>query len=164
MRVSTMASIEEVWGKDFAKRPQPVSSKSHVAEKRDPVKEGRVAASPQERSTEAIQSHRKTIDDLSKSLPIVKSDEEGMKNYHGSRVVPMASASAPIRESFTPQYAYAPPGFQNDHTLNQILSRLEDSGVETNSTQDMMLYIFTGIFFLFTLDTFVSLGKKMRRR
>lgn len=166
MRVSTMASIEEVWGKDFAKRPQPVSSKSNIPEKRDPVKEGRVAASPQERSTEAIQRHRKTIDDLSKSLPIVKTDEEGMKNYHGSRVVPMASASAPIRESFSPQYAYAPPGFQNDHTLTQLLNRLEESrsGVETNSTQDMMLYIFTGIFFLFTLDTFVNLGKKMRRR
>jgi hypothetical protein len=26
----------------------------------------------------------------------------------------------------------------------------------------MMLYIFTGVFFLFTLDTFVNLGRKMR--
>jgi hypothetical protein len=25
-----------------------------------------------------------------------------------------------------------------------------------------MLYIFTGVFFLFTLDTFVNLGRKMR--
>jgi len=166
MLFQTMASIDEVWGKDFGKRPQPVSSKAYVPEKRDPVKEGRVAASPQERSTEAIQRHRKTIDDLSQSLPIVKSDEEAAKNYHGARTVPMASSAAPIKESFTPQYAYAPPGFQSEHKLTQILNKLEESkaGVETNSTQDMMLYIFTGIFFLFTLDTFVNLGKKMRRK
>ena len=161
-----MASIDEVWGKDFGKRPQPVSSKSYVPEKRDAVKEGRVAASPQERSTEAIQRHRKTIDDLSQSLPIVKSDEDAAKNYHGARTAPMVSSEPGMRESFTPQYAYAPPGFQSEHKLIQILNKLEETkaGVETNSTQDMMLYIFTGIFFLFTLDTFVNLGKRMRRK
>jgi hypothetical protein len=35
-------------------------------------------------------------------------------------------------------------------------------GYETPSSQDMMLYIFTGVFFLFTLDTFVNLGKRMK--
>lgn len=162
-----MASIDEVWGKDFGKQtPKPISSKSYVSEKRDPVKEGRVAASPQERSTEAIQRHRKTIDDLSKSLPIATTDDEISKNYHGSKYTPMASSAAPIRENFTPQYAYAPPGFQQEHALVQLLNKIESakSGLETNSTQDMMLYIFTGIFFLFTLDTFVNLGKRMKRR
>jgi hypothetical protein len=125
------------------------------------VKEGRVSASPQVRSTEAIERNRKTIDDLSKSLPIAQTDDDASKNYHGGRSVPMASN--PIREEFA---AYAPPGFQTDHRLIQMLNKLEESkaGVETNSTQDMMLYIFTGIFFLFTLDTFVNLGKRMRRR
>jgi hypothetical protein len=159
-----MASIDEVWGKDFGKQtPKPISSKSYVPEKRDPVKEGRVSASPQARSTEAIERNRKTIDDLSKSLPIVQTDEDASKNYHGGRSVPMASNSGPIREEFA---AYAPPGYQSDHRLIQMLNKLEESksGVETNSTQDMMLYIFTGIFFLFTLDTFVNLGRRMRRR
>jgi hypothetical protein len=159
-----MASIDEVWGKDFGKQtPKPISSKSYVPEKRDPVKEGRVSASPQARSTEAIERNRKTIDDLSKSLPIAKTDEDAYKNYHGGRSVPMASNSGPIREEFA---AYAPPGYQSDHRLIQMLNKLEESksGVETNSTQDMMLYIFTGIFFLFTLDTFVNLGRRMRRR
>jgi hypothetical protein len=162
-----MASIEEVWGKDFARRPQPLSSKANVPEKRDPQKEGRIYASPEERSHAAILKHKKTIDDLSQSLPIVKTDEEGDKNFHGARSAPMMSSAPSMRESFTqPQYSYAPPGFQAESKLNQLLSRLEEqrSGVETNSTQDMMLYIFTGIFFLFTLDTFVNLGKKMRRR
>ena len=167
MRDSTMASIDEVWGKDFGKQGvKPISSKAYVPEKRDAVKEGRVAVSPQERSTEAIQRNRKTIDDLSKSLPIAANDDEMSKNYHGGSYTPMVSNSSPIREQFTPQYTYAPPGFQSDHKLTQLLSKLEDSkySVETNATQDMMLYIFTGIFFLFTLDTFVNLGKKMKRR
>lgn len=162
-----MASIDEVWGKDFGKQtPKPLSSKANVPEKRDPVKEGRVAASPQERSVEAVQRHRKTIDDLSKSLPIAETDEDVNKNYHGAKFAPMASSAEPIRENFGPQYAYSPPGFQNDHRLMQLINRMEDSrsGVDTNSTQDMMLYIFTGIFFLFTLDTFVNLGKRMKRR
>jgi len=36
------------------------------------------------------------------------------------------------------------------------------TGYERPATQDMVLYVFTGIFFLFTLDTFVLLGKSMR--
>ena len=102
-----MASIDEVWGKDFGKQtPKPLSSKGNVPEKRDPVKEGRVAASPQERSAEAVQRNRKTIDDLSKSLPIAETDEDVNKNYHGAKFAPMASSAEPIRESFGPQYAW----------------------------------------------------------
>jgi len=162
-----MASIEEVWGSGFAKRPHPLSSKSNVPENRDAQKEGRVFASPQERSAASITAHRKDIDDLSKSLPIVKSDEEGSRNFPGTKFIPMASASPPIshiQEAFTP--AYAPPGFQSEHRLNQILQKMDRDksyGEHTNATQDMMLYIFTGIFFLFTLDSFVNMGRRMRR-
>lgn len=167
-----MASIEEVWGKGFGQQvPKPISSKTSAApEKRDAEKEGRVYASPQDRSAAGIHTHRKTIDDLSKSLHIAQTDEDASKNYHGAKYTPMSS-SAPtiptIRESFTPQYAYAPPGFQSEHKLMQLLTKLEESkslGSDSNSTHDMMLYIFTGIFFLFTLDTFVNLGKRMRRK
>lgn len=156
-----MASVDEVWGKDFGKIPnKPLSSKASVVEKRDPVKEGRVAATPQQRSVDTIQRHRKTIDDLSKSLPIAETDEELSKNYHAGRVAPMTT------EHFGTQFSYAPPTYrpQQPDILMQLLSKLERVGSDTNSTQDMMLYIFTGIFFLFTLDTFVSLGKRMKRR
>ena len=34
---------------------------------------------------------------------------------------------------------------------------------ERPATQDLILYIATGIFFLFTFDTFVMLGKSMRK-
>jgi hypothetical protein len=64
-------------------------------------------------------------------------------------------------------FAYSPPSFQeaaNDIKLNQIMRMIEQNkvGYESPSSQDMMLYIFTGVFFLFTLDTFVSLGKRMK--
>jgi hypothetical protein len=167
-----MASIEEVWGSSFSKRPQPLSSKSNVPEKRDAQAEGRVYNSPQERSAASIQTHRKTIDDLSNSLPIVKSDDE--KNYppamstnHGASLAPMTSSMKtinPIHEGFTP--AYAPPGFQSEARLRQLMQKLDQDksyGSDTNATHDMMLYIFTGIFFLFTLDSFVNMGRRMRR-
>lgn len=161
-----MASILEVWGSDFAKRPEKISAKTYVPEKRDANKEGRVFNTPAERTDATILKHRKTIDDLSQSLPIVKTDEEAAKNYHGAKFVPMTTDT---REHFgSPVYAYAPPGFKDDSSkINSLLQRLEENrstGVETNSTQDMMLYIFTGIFFLFTLDTFVNLGRKIRRK
>ena len=35
------------------------------------------------------------------------------------------------------------------------------TGYETPSTNDTLLYIFTGLFFLFTLDTFVQIGRRM---
>ena len=167
-----MASIEEVWGSSFSKRPQPINSKANVPEKRDAQAEGRVYNSPQERSAASIQTHRKTIDDLSNSLPIVKSDNERnypppMSTNHGASLAPMVSAMptiGPIQEAFTP--AYAPPGFQSEAKLQQLIRKLDEDrsyGGETNATHDMMLYIFTGIFFLFTLDSFVNMGRRMRR-
>ena len=167
-----MASIEEVWGSSFSKRPQPLSSKANVPEKRDAHAEGRVYNSPQERSAASITTHKKTIDDLSNSLPIVKSDDERnypppMSTNHGASLTPMASSMqtiGPIRESFTP--AYGPPGFQSEAKLQQLIRKLDQDksyGSDTNATNDMMLYIFTGIFFLFTLDSFVNMGRRMRR-
>jgi hypothetical protein len=89
-----------------------------------------------------------------------------MSTNHGASLAPMSSAMPTIgRESFTP--AYAPPGFQSEMKLQQLLRKLDQDksyGGETNATHDMMLYIFTGIFFLFTLDTFVNLGRKIRRK
>jgi hypothetical protein len=38
------------------------------------------------------------------------------------------------------------------------------TGYAPAATQDMLLYIATGVFFLFTFDTFVTLGKSMRGR
>jgi hypothetical protein len=174
---SGMASIEEVWGKPFPKKHYNMLSKHNdKEEKRDPEKEGRVFPTPVHRTNAAVQRHKKTIDDLSASLPIVSNDEEAESNYGPAKV-------AHTRENFTstkggystPYYpmdtgtdfAYAPPAFQEaayDIKLDKIMRMIEQNrtGYEAPSSQDMMLYIFTGVFFLFTLDTFVNLGKRMK--
>ena len=154
-----MASIEEVWGSPFQTR-RPLT-KGGPEVQRDPIKENRVYRTPQERTQAAVFTHKKTIDDLSKTLPIVQSDEEAGRNYRPER--------SRVRESFstTPDYPYAPPSFQHgvhEDKLNRILYMIEQNrtGYQSGTTQDMLLYIATGVFFLFTMDTFVALGKHMR--
>jgi len=39
----------------------------------------------------------------------------------------------------------------------------DSSGSET-STHDLLLYIFTGVFMLFVLDTFVHIGKRSKNK
>jgi len=177
-----MASIEEVWGKPFPKKHHNMLSKqSDPEEKRDPEREGRIAPTPVHRTTAALQRHKKTIDDLSKSLPTVASDEDGESNFNPEKVGPTrehmtnwSSTKAKVTNPFYPSdsgsIAYAPPGYgaggdvMYDQKLDRILRMIEQNrvGYESPGSQDMMLYIFTGVFFLFTLDTFVSLGKRIK--
>jgi hypothetical protein len=174
-----MASLEEVWGSSFPKKHHSMASKYHQKEEpRDAEREGRVFPTPVHRTQAALQRHKKTIDDLSRTLPIVRSDEEAESNYGPAKVgnteehmTNYSSTKAGYTKPFFPSdsgtdFAYAPPSFQeaaHDIKLTQIMRMIEQNkvGYETPSSQDMMLYIFTGVFFLFTFDTFVKLGKRM---
>jgi hypothetical protein len=57
-------------------------------------------------------------------------------------------------------------GGGDDSKLDRILRLIEQNrtGYAPAATQDILLYIATGVFFLFTFDTFVTLGKSMRGR
>ena len=114
----------------FPSKPWPTKSqihKKHVVEQRDSEKEGRTFPTPQHRGQHAIQKHKKTIDDLTSSLPISKEEEEGNYNptrieggrehYTYEKVHPMDGTSFP----------YAPPQFQlSSHELKlQKLSPAE---------------------------------------
>jgi hypothetical protein len=178
--MANYASLDEVWGSAFPKKHYDMTSKYDAPhQKRDPEREGRIYPTPIHRTTAAIQKNKKTIDDLSKSLPIVGSDEEAEANYSPARVPPtrenMTNWSATKTKLTNPyhptdvgaDFPYAPPDFQasaHDIKLNRILSMIEQNqvGYETPSSQDMFLYVFTGVFFLFTLDSFVSLGRRMK--
>jgi hypothetical protein len=143
-------------------------------EPRDAEREGRVAPTPVHRTTAAVERHRKTIDDLSKSLPIVQNDEEADSNYAPVRVGTregFTATKAGYTKPFFPSndgtsFAYAPPSFQgaaHDLKLDRILKMVEQNktGYETPSSHDMALYVFTGVMTLFVLDTFVNLGRRM---
>ncbi len=178
LQTSGMASLEEVWGKPFPKKHYDMTSKNDAPyEKRDPEKEGRVFPTPIHRTNAALQRHKKTIDDISKSLPVVEDDDEA--NYGPAKVphtkeqmTNWSSTKAQYTNPYYPtdtgtSFSYAPPSFQEaayDIKLDKIMRMIEQNktGYETPSSQDMMLYIFTGVFFLFSLDTFVNLGKRMK--
>lgn len=171
-----MASIEEVWGKPFPTKGYNMTSKhAQKEDPRDAEKEGRVAPTPIHRSAAAIQRNRKTIDDLTKSLPIVHNDEEADSNYApvkiGNTREHFTATKAEFTKPFFPKdpgldFAYAPPSFQesaHEMKLNRIIRMIEQNktGYETPSSHDMALYVFTGVMALFVLDTFVNLGRRM---
>jgi hypothetical protein len=75
------------------------------------------------------------------------------------------STSATRTEGFTTMSrAQSFSDVNTDDKLARILRLIEQNktGYERPAVQDMILYIFTGVFFLFTFDTFVQLGKSMR--
>jgi hypothetical protein len=72
-----------------------------------------------------------------------------------------------LREKFTgSQPANMVTDFDQSEKISRILRLIEQNrtGYERPAMQDMLLYIATGVFFLFTFDTFVMLGKSMGRR
>lgn len=175
-----MASLEEAYGHSFAKQHPMTSKKYNTPEPRNAEREGRVAPTPQHRSAGMLQKHSKRIDDLSGSLPIANTEDEMEANYGPARVpYPQHSTQEKMtnqtRPKFTSPYTgtfahsghefpYAPPEFQTSSKLDRILRMIEQNktGYAPSSTHDLMLYIFTGVFFLYTLDTFVNLGKRLR--
>jgi hypothetical protein len=74
---------------------------------------------------------------------------------------PSRRATAVVQESFTSASS------EDDMKvkMNKILAMVEQNktGYEPTTSQDMFLYILTGVMFLFTFDTFVMLGKTMRK-
>ena len=173
-----MANISEVWGEPFPKKHYNMASKygNQKEEVRDAEKEGRVFPTPIHRTQHAIQKHRKTIDDLSVSLPIIDDDSQAEANYGPAKIAStkerFTSSKSGDTNPYYPtqtgtEFPYAPQMFQDaayDIKLDRIMRMIEQNktGYETPSSQDMMLYIFTGVFFLFTFDTFVTLGKRMK--
>ena len=138
-----MASLEEVWGSSFPKKHFDMTSKHDVAApKRDAEKEGRIHPTPIHRTTAALQKHKKTIDDLSKSLPIGGSDEDMESNYGPARVPSTKEHMTDFSSTKTKQtnpyfpkddgtdFAYAPPNFQgaaHDIKLDRILRMIEQN-------------------------------------
>ena len=174
-----MADLTEVWGSPFPIKHHNMASRKHKNEEpRDAEKEGRVFPTPQHRTNAALQRHRKTIDDLSKSLPIVQDDEEAEANYGPAKIgnttehmTNYSSIKKPYTKPYYPvdtgtDFPYAPTSFQNDALslkIEKMMRMIEQNktGYESPTSHDMMLYVFTGVFFLFALDTFVTLGKSL---
>ena len=150
------SSLEDAFGSPFGSRAKVTSEQ--------PAKETFVV---QERP-----KHEELIKAVSPSLPL-DTDPETVSFNATPKTLPSAPMDPrlptfnqpTVRDQVREHFGMAGGG-GDDSKLDRILRLIEQNrtGYAPNTTQDMLLYIATGVFFLFTFDTFVTLGKSMRGR
>ena len=118
------------------------------------------------RAEESVKKNQGLIDQVAKTMNY--DTEPTTENFRPQGVQEKFVPRINLREKFaTSQPASV---FHQDTEQTEKLSRIlrlveqNRTGYERPAIQDMVLYIATGVFFLFTFDTFVLLGKSMSRR
>jgi uncharacterized membrane protein len=149
-------SLEEVHGAPFGTRVS-VTETQQRAKIDQPI--------DQEQGREASKRMAAAVAAVAPSLPL---DQDPATE---SFVVQPPQRPARVREAFTAgheRFADRPSISHADAAAEEKLSRIlrlieqNRTGYERPAVQDMVLYVFTGVFFLFSFDTFVQLGKGMR--
>lgn len=153
MLVYTMdyTSLEDAYGASFGQRTpvtQQTSSPPALTRSK-PI---------EQRGAESVEKHKTLIDSVKKTI--------GYDNDPKTESFAVQQEQRQqVRERFTAsQPANVAVDAAQSEKLSRILRLIEQNktGYERPAIQDMILYIATGIFFLFTFDTFVVLGKSMR--
>lgn len=162
----TMADLHEAFGGTYGKKAGAKKEKEMIFHNTD------------RRTQSAMETHDKTIRDVTRSLPIASSPDADMDdNYVPDRHKKTANQIEPFSVQkytppeipSTPDYAYqpvslpGPPRGDWDKRIDKLIRRMDREQTGETSTHDLVLYIFTGVFFLFVLDTFVTLGKRSGR-
>lgn len=150
------SSLEEVYGKPFGQRV-PVTEQQKALPIEKPIEK---SMSLEERGAASIKKNQSLLDSVMKSLPL-----DTDKTTENFSMPVYAKKPEIVREKFvTSQPANMVMDFDQSEKISRILRLIEQNktGYERPATQDMLLYIATGVFFLFTFDTFVMLGKSMR--
>ena len=146
-------TLEEAYGSPFGQRRPITQTKPEVNETKPEF------TSIEKTSAESIQKNQSLIDSLKSSLPL--DSNPATENF----IVRQEAGKRMMREHFSQsQPAGVYESMEQADKLNRILRLIEQNrtGYERPAVQDIALYVFTGVFFLFTLDTFVELGKSMR--
>jgi hypothetical protein len=155
-----MASLDEVFGGTYgSKNPRT-----------------KLFNNPNRRTEDALETHSKVIQELSRTLPISKdgnsddSDNYAPVKFSGSPQAKNQREPFSVKDYIPPtppsSYDYAYPAVHSGHNVewerrvDKILRRMDRQDTGETSTHDLVLYIFTGVFFLFVLDTFVHMGKR----
>jgi len=153
------STLEDAYGSSFKQRA-PITEKTTTREA-EPLAKPEFT-SLEKRSAESIRKNQSLVDSLQGSLPL--DSNPATENFVLPPPSPPVHRPVRLREEFTSQ----PAGFfesqEQSDKLSRILRLIEQNrtGYERPAVQDMALYVFTGVFFLFTFDTFVELGKSMR--
>jgi hypothetical protein len=149
------ATLEEAYGSPFGQR-RPITHTSSEKDKPKPE-----FTSIEKSSAESIRKNQSLINSLQSSLPLDQNPatENFVVRQEAGKRMMMG------REHFAQsQPAGVYESMEQSDKLSRILRLIEQNrtGYERPAVQDIALYVFTGVFFLFTLDTFVELGKSMR--
>lgn len=149
------ATLEEAHGAPFGKRA-PITSP--VAPPADDALAKPEFTSLDQRAQDSIRKNKALVDSIAKTLPL---DEEPSTETF---VPTPQMRRMQVRERFTERPVSSSDAAADDK-LARILRLIEQNrtGYERPAVEDMLLYVFTGVFFLFTFDTFVQLGKTMRK-
>jgi len=148
--------LEEVYGGAFRKRV-PIEDQSRKDPLETPLD---TTVGPNKKALD------KAVRDVARSANI-----DDTPSHEGFRLIEESPAPMQqrlrIRESFSqsqPAGVHAGYSTEQMDKISRILRLVEQNktGYERPATQDILLYILTGVFFLFTFDTFVVLGKSMR--
>jgi hypothetical protein len=165
--MASYASLDEAFGGSYGQKGKITT---------------KVYNSPTRRTESALDEHADAIKTLTSTLPIASSDDEMSNNYSPVRMSGKAHSGTnqiepfSVRDYKTPAipgthgFAYAPPEpssdprGQWDARLDRLVRKMERSTANSGetSTHDLLLYIFTGVFMLFVLDTFVQIGKRSK--
>jgi len=148
-------SLEEVHGAPFGTRV-PVTQEQTDSKLDKPVGQQQ-ARTMSDRMQAAVAS-------VTPSLPLdTNPATESFTIRQVERPAPVVERMK-VQETFVDRGATSHADAAAEEKLSRILRLIEQNrtGYEKPAVQDMVLYIFTGVFFLFTFDTFVQLGKGMR--
>ena len=161
MLLETMnySSLEEVYGTPFGQRVPVTHARKDVKE--EPIAKPEFSSMAQ-RSKQAVDKNQSIVDSMKNSLPL---DTNPVTESFRTMEEQPVKRRAEVREHFaSSQPANVFEGIEQSDKLSRILRLIEQNrtGYERPAVQDMVLYIATGVFFLFTFDTFVMMGKSMR--
>lgn len=149
------SSLEDAFGSPFGQRV-PVT-------KEHPDKESFTT----QKRPDQTEKHADIVKSVTPSLPLDTNPETVSFNATPNPLptAPSDPRLPTVRERVREHFGMSGGG-GDDSKLDRILRLIEQNrtGYAPNTTQDMLLYIATGVFFLFTFDTFVTLGKSMRGR
>ncbi len=151
------STLEDAYGSPFKHRTQITQPESKPVVEHFAKPE---FSSLEERSKESIRKNQGLVDSVKRSLPL---DQDPKTENFVAQQQP-EQRRMQVRERFTESQ---PAGFyesqEQTDKLSRILRLIEQNrtGYERPAVQDIALYVFTGVFFLFTFDTFVELGKSM---
>jgi hypothetical protein len=152
------STLEDAYGSAFKQRAPITREGKNTFE--EPLAKPEFTSLTQ-RSEESIRRNQGVVNSVEKSLPL----DTNPVTENFVVTAPPVQERMKVRERFTQSQ---PAGFYESQDqvdkLNRILRLIEQNrtGYERPAIQDIALYVFTGVFFLFTFDTFVELGKGMR--